>query len=264
MTNTPPIDPEAGDSVDPVDPLDERLSAALDGELAPGEEPVRSSAGGRASAIESARDLLAIAPPTLDDVTRRRMLRTAVAALPAANGRESRRLRLLGVAAAAIAIVGGAMWALTSLDHSSSNRAGLAKAASATTVAPVDLHEVSNPLVLKQRVLAALGLAGNATAESGAPASTAVPKPDFASSTAGTAPAISPSRSPATPEPLSRPPGQCLASVHAGAGVTPQILGTATYHGAPSLVVVARAGSRTLVYVLASSDCRLLDYQFLQ
>jgi hypothetical protein len=281
MTTAPPNEPDPRTGTDPaealapVDPLDERISAALDGAPAP-EAPSApgraddANAADRARAIEAARDLLSIPPPPLDDVTRRRMVRTALDTATASTSRATtpssrdRRhwLRVAGVAAALIAVVGAGGWALTTLNHNASRSAPDAKAASGTTgvpslqSAPVDLHEVSNPLVLKQRVLAALGSVNGGSASSGsaappearAPSTTAVPGPGPASTTAGAAAS----------------PARCVSTVRVASGVTPELLGTATYRGAPAIVVIARDRSRTLIFVLASTDCRLLSSQFVR
>jgi len=50
--------------------------------------------------------------------------------------------------------------------------------------------------------------------------------------------------------------------VHVPAGAVARVLATATFHGEPALVIVARAQSRTLIYVLSDPGCRLLSSQF--
>jgi hypothetical protein len=247
-TNDPPENqPEPHTT---VDPLDERLSAGLDGHE-PEPEPATApdaTALARGRELAAARDLLAVPPPRLDDITRDRLLRTALDASPTSSRtsreRASRRARPVAVAAAVLAVVGLSGWGLASLNHSSSNNASSSRAATAETTArsaPVDLHEVSNPTVLKQRVEAALNTPS-------APANaTTVPNP-----TETTVPGSAKS------------PAECLATASVPTGDTPELLGTATFHGAPALVVVAREPARTLIFVLARGDCRLLTYQFLK
>jgi hypothetical protein len=253
-TNEPPNEPTGSDaeSAAAVDPLDERLSAALDGPAsgsgsAPTAETPADDArtARRRRDLGAARDLLAVPPPRLDDMTRRRMLRTAVAASTtpsrSSNERARRRLRVATVAAVVLAVVGLAGWKLASLNLSSSKEDSNAKTASAATSAPgtpVDLHEVSDPSVLRRRVEAALG----------APHSTAAPQPGNTT----TSPRVAAS------------PTRCVSTVRVPAGDTPELLATATFRGAPALVVVARDPSRTLVFVLATTDCRLLSSQFLK
>jgi hypothetical protein len=246
-TNDPPEnEPEPRTT---VDPLDERLSAGLDGhEPEPATAP-DATALARGRELAAARDLLAVPPPRLDDITRARLLRAALDASPTSSRtsgeRASRWARPVAVAAAVLAVVGLSGWGLASLNHSSSNNASSSRAATAETTArsgPVDLHEVSNPRVLKQRVEAALN-----TPNAPATATTAAPNPAE------------------TTVPGSAKSGaECVATTSVPAGDTPELLGTATFHGAPALVVVAREPARTLIFVLARSDCRLLTYQFLK
>jgi hypothetical protein len=281
MTTTPPDEPDrsagtdASAAVPPVDALDERISAALDGAAVGEARPAdRDDLGrARARAIEAARDILAVPPPPLDDLTRRRMVRTAVAAAGPApssaaarssgTGDRRRGLRVAVAAAAIVAVVGAGGWALTTLNHSSSKSSTAAKASGTTSApetarlpaAPVDLHEVSNPVVLRQRVEVALGITNRGSASSpqaNLPTTGSVAGSDAASTTAAPTAA--------------RVNGQasCVSTVHAGNGTTPKLLGTATYRAAPAFVVVVLDRSQTLIYVLASSDCRLLSYQLLQ
>jgi hypothetical protein len=252
--NEPPNEPPPEREPDPVaavDPLDERLSAALDGHEGTAPEP-DARAAERGRDLAAARDLLALPPPPLDDITRRRLLRTALDASPTSSRptseRMMRRMRGGAVAAAVIAVIALAGWGLASLNQNSSQKASSGKSgASATTGAPgpVDLHDVSNPSVLKRRVQAALG----SSAPERAPTPTALSQPDLAETTVPRANTGAP---------------QCLSSVKVPAGDTPEFLGTATFHDAPALVFVAREPSRTLIFVLESSDCRLLSFQFLK
>src|SRR5207237_4203579 len=95
------------------------------------------------------------------------------------------------------------------------------------------------PTVLERRVEAALA----AEERSGAAArlDTRVPAPDTLSST--------------TLGGNAHKQGVCVSKVPVPAGVTPGLLGTATFHDEPALVIVARHQSRTLVFVVARSDC---------
>jgi hypothetical protein len=248
MTTDAPNDPPEPTAA--VDPLDERLSAALDGASDPESEPseVAEQADehvfARSRALEAARDLLAIPPPPLDDLTRRRLVRTAVAERRAPKRRSGQWLARVSGSAALVALVVLAGWALAGLAHNSSKGSGGSKAASRATNAPVaaplDLHEVSDPAVLRQRVVAALrGISPNA-------------------------PLAQLGQAPSTSAGESTRAAHCLSGVRVPAGAAPRVLATATFHGTPALVVVARDGSRTLIFVLASNDCRPLSYQFLR
>jgi hypothetical protein len=258
MNLEPPTEPPGRDAPEPVaavDPLDERLSAALDGmwesgsdsgpgtESAPDDLAADTRALERSRALAAARDLLAIPPPPLDDLTRRRMVRAALAASPPSKHRDLRWLSRVTVAAALLAVVVMAGWALTTLDNTSSKSSGKVALSPATTAVKetLDLQDVSDPLVLERRVRAAL----RSVSPAGAP-QIAGPTPTTPSG--GRADALA----------------RCQPTVRVPAGVVPGILGTATYHGQPALVVVARDHSRTWIFVVASTDCRLLSSQFLR
>jgi hypothetical protein len=249
MTTDAPNDPPEPTAA--VDPLDERLSAALDGASDPDSEPSEVAepsddehASARSRALEAARDLLAIPPPPLDDLTRRRLVRTAVAERQAPKRRSGQWLARVSGSAALVALVVLAGWALVGLAHNSGTSSGGSKAASRATNAPVaaplDLHEVSDPAVLRQRVEAVLR---------GVSPKTALPQ-------------LEPT--PSTGAGESTRAARCLSAVRVPAGATPGVLATATFHGTPALVVVAHDGSGTLIFVLASTDCRPLSYQFLR
>jgi len=233
-------------SSDAVDPTDERLSAALDGE-GDTEELGASATAARARALESARDLVATPPPALDDVTRRRLLDTARAA-GTAHRRDRSRWAGPAAAAAAVVVVVLGGWALVAGLHGpndSSKGSKAASGASATTAANTGtapshspasggaLGEVSDP----ERLLAQVRGELHTTADS--------------------------VQSQAGADKFDALPGaRCASTLRVPAGVTPEILGPATFHGASAVVLVGREKARVLVYVLASSDCRLLSAQF--
>ena len=125
MTDEPPThptEPAPSDTVAAVDPLDERLSAALDGESAPEESDTDADARRRSpSRARDARDLLAVPPPPLDDITRRRMLRAAVAVRPQGNTRDLKRLNRIGAAAAVLAVVVAGGLAIKAIGSSANN-----------------------------------------------------------------------------------------------------------------------------------------------
>jgi hypothetical protein len=283
MTDEPPLHPtgpdspegdpperaapesDPGEAVVAVDPLDERLSAALDGESVP--EPLDDDertddehTGDRRRALAEARDLLAIPPPALDDITRRRLLRAAVAEAPPGKARDARRLNQLGAVAAVLAVVVAGGLAINALGSSSesgskaSSKAAGDRAATATTAAPgagsraapLDLHDVSDPAVLKRRVTAALSTAAQfgATGDNKSPSSTTQTS----------------KRSPDSDS-----VARCLPKITVAKGATPaRALADATYNGTPAVVATASSTSGTAVYVVSRSDCRLLTYQFLK
>jgi hypothetical protein len=248
----PDRDPSRDARVAPVDPLDERLSAALDGEpTGPGSTPLDASAAERERDLAAARDLLAVPPAPLDDLTRRRLVRAALDASPTSSRSSSERalrwVRVGGVAAAVLAVIALSGWGLASLNQSSSKKGSETEAASGTTApaGPVDLNEVSNPDVLKRRVEAALGVS---IAPTGPTPTTALPNPQPTTESGRGTKSVP----------------RCVATVRVPAGDTPELLGTATFHGTPALVVVAREKSRTLIFVVATAGCRLLSFQFLK
>jgi hypothetical protein len=262
-----PAAPESdpGDAFVAVDPLDARLSAALDGESVPesidadNDDTSNEGTAHRRRALAQARDLLAVPPPPLDDITRRRLLRAAVVEAPRGKARDVRRLNRLGAAAAVLAVVvagGLAIKALGSNSENGSKASGKGAGGNATALTtapgagprarPLDLHDVSDPAVLKQRVTAALGGAAQfgATGDSTSPSSTA-------------------QKSPRAPD--SDSVARCLPTITVAKGATPaRALADATYNGTPAVVATASSTSGTAVYVVARSDCRLLTYQFLR
>jgi hypothetical protein len=249
-----PIQPNGPDPA--VDPLDERLSAELDGAAAP--ETTATEAPGtddayadiRRRELASARDLLAIPPPPLDDVTRRRLLRAALNEGSPAKRRDLHVLNRVGVAAAVLAVVVAGALTLKAMGRSDNGSKAASKSAdnknaSATTTAPTryatDFGVLSDPQVLKSRVRKALRDAPGPT--SAAPQRTEA-SPDQADAAA------------------KLPLGNCDATVRVPAGARPTVLGNGTFNGAPAVVLVAHDGARTLIFVVATSDCRLLTSQF--
>jgi hypothetical protein len=264
----PPEDTSGRDSPDRAAPetqsLDERLSARIDGVVDGDADAGATGAGdpARLRALEAARDLLAVPPPPLDDLTRRRLVRTALDAAPASRHRDLRRLSRVSAAAAVVVLVVLAGWALKGPNHSSS-KAALAprRATNAPTGAPLDLHDVSDPAVLRQRVEAALGSSAPsadqlATATTAAHSSTTV--------------AQQRTQPPPTAQAPTTPAGEiarqsgCLSTVDAPAGTDPGVLGIATYRGQSALVIVARGRSQITILVVASADCRVLTSQFIR
>lgn len=230
MTPTPD---EPLPTSDTADPVDERLSAALDGE---GETGLLDAPGtaARARALAQARDLLALPPPPLDDVTRRRLLDRA-RTQGVAPRRRGVRWSVPAAAAALVLVVGLGGWVVVAGLRSSGDSSNGSKAATAGTTARAagnaNLGEVSKPERLRREVTGALTHDSGGAPAAGA-GSAAVP---------GT---------------------RCVDTLHVPSGVTPEVLGRATFDGASAVVVIGRESSRILVYVLSSSDCRLLSAQF--
>jgi hypothetical protein len=255
MTDEPSTHPTEPAEPSAVDPLDERLSAALDDEAAPGHPDTDTAVDAgpvddRRRALAEARDLLAVPPPRLDDITRRRIVRNAIAERPQAKTRDLTRLNRVGAAAAVLAVVVAGGLAINSIGSSSNDRASMTasdKAASGTTsapeAAPFALRDVSDPEVLKERVAAALDANDNGAPTAGSETTT--------------------SRSNANTD--SGAAARCLTTITVSKDATaPRLLADATFKGTPALVAIATNKSGTAVYVLAKNDCRLLTYQFLK
>jgi len=172
--------------------------------------------------------------------------------------------RMMAAAAVlAVVVIGGAT--LKALDNGSDNHSKSSSAsksaASATTAVPPsssrDLHEISDPEVLRSRVESLLRAAPAPTAAHRSTQSTSV----AADGSTG----ASTERSKDNAESSAGVVGtNCLSSVRVPAGATPSVLADATFDGAPAVVVVAHDGPRILIYVLAKNDCRLLTSQFLK
>ncbi|HEX4489853.1 MAG TPA: hypothetical protein VH914_01490 [Acidimicrobiia bacterium] len=190
-------------------------------------------------ALARARDAIGTSPPPLDEATRRRLVNRALAErapapTPAPAIRRLNRVPPpLLAAAAVIAVVGLGVWALAAMSHSTSETGSASRngaGAATTTPKAAALGDVSEPRRLLAQVRAAL-------------------------------------RAQPTDAPITNPsiPGrQCVTTVKTPAGVTARPLSTATYRGAPAIVVVARDDRKTLIYVLDRRDCRLLTSQFFQ
>jgi len=184
--------------------------------------------------LARAREAIAAPPPPLDDMTRRRLVTRALAeSAPRRSARPPNRWPALLAAAAAVAVVALGGWALLSSGHGAkSNEAASKGAALNTTTAPRPhsaLGDVSEPDRLLARVRAALRA-----------------EPTGTPTTSGAA-----------------ADSRCSDSVTTPNGAAAQTFGTATYRGAPAVVLVVHDGRETLIYVLDQRDCRLLTSQFL-
>jgi hypothetical protein len=234
----PQRDPSAPDPA-----LDDAVSAFLDGEPVDDATRARPEFAGRLAELALARDALGAAEPVpaLDDVTRRRLVRTAVDA--AADDRDARtstwmrRLGPLGAAAAVLAVVVGLgalvvsggddsdSTAVSSEDSSSDDSGGGAGAESATPDAVGgapsdlgDLGDVSDLDALAAEVRDASRGAGDLDATQ--------------------------ATLPCTEEITALEPGPIVAT------------GTGTFEGRPAVVVVTTdAAGEQVVLVATTDDC---------
>ena len=253
---------------DPTFDLDEAISAELDGELAPfatelGVDPAalralmvqRPEYADRLVAVETARRSLRAPVESLDDVSRARLLRAAVITEPGTNAtagspvRRERTWRLLGAAAAVALVVVGGVALLRG--GGSSNRAK--SAATAGNTAKVRSGELGNLGPLDQRTLDSL-IGGDTRADS-----------------TPTAPKESSTLSGGTDAQRSAAAEQPTAAADAAASVTSEQVaacrteyskvgnvrfsGTGEYQGRPAVVLGIETGGRTIVFVVAATDC---------
>jgi RNA polymerase sigma-70 factor (ECF subfamily) len=217
---------------------DEALSALLDGELdAFAHERGTTTAdvrrqldavpdlAARQARMEAARALVREAVPPLDDLTRHRLVRTAVRAGPRpVTSPSRRRVKVFAIAAAvllALVSVGAVLAVAQHSDDGSSGNRGASRA-------PVlrgdvgDLGDVTSPATLRSL------LDRRARHRGGR---------DAGSASATTTPGVK----------------DCVDQLSGHRPAT--FSGTATYRGEPAAVVGVARGGRTIVFVVAQSSC---------
>jgi hypothetical protein len=261
--NQPPLSstPPFGDDTD------EALSAFLDGELAAfAEDHGLTQATARAQLdawpeLEQRLELLernraAMQAPVapLDDLTRRRLVRNALNELPAEAG-SSKPSRpwaaITAVAAAALIAVAGIGVAISSTGggNGSSDRASSGERAD--SAGPLrgdvgDLGDVTSPEALRtlldRRAAAEAAGGGAENTSPGAPAAST------------TAPSDASDKAPSVPQTFSAAAvAACADQVAGDRPVT--FTGTGQYKGQPVTIVGITEGGRTIVFVVASTDC---------
>jgi hypothetical protein len=260
MTSIPPAsDPPFGADTD------EAVSALLDGELdafaadhGTTETEARSRLEAwpgfeaRRRAFADARQAVATPAPALDDVMRRRLVRTAVDAAPTpAAASRSRVWTVVGAAAAALLVVVGIGLAINVSGDDSSRSSD---SASSAGVAP-DLHgdigdvgDLSGPDALRAVLT---GKRDAKTAESGAGGADS--SGGATSDQSGDAPAPALNESQARASASALPPDQCAAKLAGTRPVT--FVGTGTYRGIPVTVIGLTEGGRVIAFLVPSNDC---------
>ncbi|MGZ4688083.1 MAG: hypothetical protein ACXVKA_04320 [Acidimicrobiia bacterium] len=245
------------------DATDEALSAVLDGELgAFAAERGRSEASVRAqleewpsfearlAELERARGLVGDAPPPLDDVTRRRLVRNALDAAADSSPRVAPRSRsrswltVVAVAAAGLLVVAGIGAGIAAIGNRDSSSEKSASSAATGATAPLrgdvgDLGDVTSPAALRallDRRAAAAERGASTTAPAGSP-------PDADRQFANGAPSA----------PATVSAAGCAQQLAGTRDVT--FSGTGTYQGAPVTIVGITEGGRTIVFVVSSTDC---------
>jgi hypothetical protein len=249
MTQPPaPAPPPFGDATD------EALSAFLDGELSAFASEHGTTAAdardrleqwpgfaARVAELEQARAALRAPVPPLDELTRRRLVRSALPAAPGAapGGRRSGRSWLtIAAAAMAVVVVVGLGAALVTR----SGDGGETRASKSAGTAPEarrgdlgDVGDVTDPATLRA-LLDPAGAAGANRRDAGGKLG------DGGSTADGSAPAAA-----------STDPSACAARL---AGSRPvRFVARATFRGRPVVVVGITQGARTIAFVVPADDC---------
>ncbi len=281
----------------PADRTDELLSARLDGELddaiaelAPTEAELDALDGvastARARSLAAAGAALAPVGP-LDDLTRARLVRAAVAAAttPAVDAdltptgvarRRDRRVVTFGAVAASIALVAGVAFALggpldDGADDVAESNTGANESAATDLGALLDLGTVDDPAQLRDRLVDRLGgdsatLPGDAAQperyDDSAPAVSSTLAASSVSADDGAAAAERADADSLTGAASISDPASCLAHLNPG-GPAPTLIGTATFQGIPAFVATIEGATRTQAWVFAG-DCTLLNFQSLE
>lgn len=243
---------------------DEAVSALLDGELdafardhgttgpdARGRLDAWAGLDARRRELEAARAAIAAPVPELDEVTRRRLVRTAVDAGPAAPAsapsRRTASWRVIGaVAATVIILVGvGLTMATTGGDGPSHQDAS----SSASDASPRrgdlgDVGDVTSPAALRALVEGRDVEGGESTAEGGSADESPAP---------GAPPAADSSARSRFDAGLTRSPPECARQVAGDRELA--FVATGTFRDIPVTIVGVSEGGRTIALVVASDDC---------
>jgi hypothetical protein len=241
--------------------LDTAVSASLDDELDGyaaelGVEPdelrtalTTPDAMARRAELAAVRRTLAEEPePSLDDVTRRRLLASAgVGGSREQPRRDRSRLLQAGVAAAVTLVVLGAIYAITRDTGGSGGSAAKSSASGGATAAAVtgDVGELGT---VDPRVVAKL-LHGERPSTEGT----------GGSSFAQDAPAQSTARNQAGTAKTNAQQVDACATQYATEG-TIRFRGSGSYGVRPAVVLGIDAGKRTIVFVVAADDCAQVLY----
>ena len=202
----------------------------------------------RRAALERTRASVRGPAPPLDDISRHRLVRNAVAAGPGAVASPARSRRWIAVtatAAAGLLVVAGIGVAISSMSGDSSNHSSGSAASSAK--APLrgdvgDLGDVTSAPALRALLdRRAAGAKGGTT--------TSAPSADSELSTSGETPVA---RAPAV-APSAATTAACARQLAGGRAVA--FTGTGTYQRTPVTIVGINTGGRTIVFVVSDTDC---------
>lgn len=266
---------------------DEALSAALDDDM----EPVAEAHLAACAVCSRRRDQLAVARSAiatatvepLDELTRHRLMSRALteAGAKPTSQRWSHRTVLVGSIAAALIAALAAVPLLADLGGNGGGDEATSLAALPAGQFVGDLGDVSDPAVVRARLLGTEEAAG-AAAE--APAAAAPPAAPKAAAPTPTADATRTAPAPADPEAfaddaqrlesgehrqdLNSPSGddravadKCVERLVDGPAKNARLVavGLGTYRGTPVVVAAFTKGEQTTAYVAARDGCRVLD-----
>jgi hypothetical protein len=247
---------------------DEALSALLDGELGAfasdhgiSETEARDrleswpDLATRRAAFEAARGAVRAPTPALDDVTRRRLVRTASEALPGSSGTTAPRsrswARTVVVAAAGLVVVAGIGFAVSTMGGDDASMSSGDSAGSASTAGEAlrgdvgDLGDVTSPEDLRA-LLDRREAAARADDSSEQPEDAPAPQSATPSTSAGTEGGAFDRLSSVSPEACARQLAGRREVVFTGTG---------TYDTVPVTIIGITERGRSIVFVVPSTDC---------
>jgi hypothetical protein len=255
------------------DATDEAVSALLDDELddfaaahgttvdaARRELTAWPGFDARQRELQRARRAFASEPVELDPLARRRLVSTAVDAVPAPpHARRRSPWRLVAVAAAVVVVLGAAGFGLSRLGgggsaSSNASKAATRNGATASAAYVGAVGEVANTDVLRAVISQQqAGLPVHAPGEFSTPAAGT---PD-----ARRSPAASGTTTAAEAQAARGDASRCAKAVAGRDPVT--FLATATYQGRPAVVVGVHRGTRTVAFVLERTSCAVITAESL-
>lgn len=245
---------------------DEALNALLDGELdafatehGMTEESARERLEAwpdfatRRAALEQVRVAVGAATPPLDDLTRRRLVRTAANALPGSSATTPPPTRswarIVAVAAAALIVVAGIGFAISSNGGDDSSMSSSTGDSASVAGEPLrgnvgDLGDVTSPEALRALLDRREAAADNSAKSPGG--TIAAPQSGGSSADAADGGESYDQRSSVKPD-------ECARQLAGSRTVA--FTGTGAYQGAPVTVIGITEGARTIVFVVPSTDC---------
>jgi hypothetical protein len=242
------------------DDTDEAISALIDGELgAFATERGMTEASARArleawpryasrrAAIEQVRAAVGADAEPLDDVTRRRLVRTATNAVPTSEAPATRQSRswvwITAAAAAVLLVIVGIGFAISATGDSGKSTDSSASGSAATSADPLrgdvgELGDVSSPQALRSLLDRRAAAADDSAKQS---ESVAPPAPEQGGTSA------------AADGGTAIDAATCARRLAGSREV--RFTGTGTYRGTPVTIVGITDRGRTIVFVVPDTDC---------